>query len=135
MKLIKTIFVFSTFLLAFSAIANDRYTNYQAQGEWYSSVSNPSVKVFIKGTFLYAQAMDDRLNFPPVRLKRVSGRLLNEYTNEYIRIQDFNHDKYDDVGVLKSVSYGGSNRCYAIFEYQPGFYSYKSRSTKTVCIE
>ena len=136
MKWIKTL-LFSLSILAISTTvtANNRYINFDGQGVWTSNSSTPAVRVYIKGSYLYAQAKNRKLKLPATKLKRVNGNLLNEYTHEYIRIQDFNHDKFADIGILKSVGYGGSNRCYAVFEYLPKFYSYKARSKKTVCID
>jgi len=122
-------------LVTNTAIANDRFNNYEGQREWYSSSVTPAVKVYIKGSFIYALVNNRKINLPPIKLKQVSGNLLNEYATDYIRIEDFTHDRFSDIGVLKSVGYGGSNRCYAIFEYSPKFYSYKSKSRKTVCID
>lgn len=136
MKIIKKSLISLLFILvATNAMSNDRYANYEAQGEWYSNSTNPAVKVFIRGSYVYAELRNRKQNLPATKLKRVNGVLLNEYTNQFIRIQDFNSDKFADIGVLKSVSYGGSNRCYSVFVYSPKFYTYKSKSSKTVCIE
>lgn len=136
MKVTNKIFLglFVLFIAA-SATANDKYANFQGQGEWYSSASNPAVKIFIKGVHVYAESLNRKLNLSATQLKRVNGGLLNEYTNQYIKVQDFNHDGFDDIGVLKSVSYGAGTRCYSVFNYMPNYYSYKTKSTKTVCIE
>lgn len=136
MKLIrKIIFSLAVLIVATSAIANNRYVNYEGQGVWSANSSTPAVRVYIKGSYIYARLNNRSLKLPPTKLKRVNGNLLNEYTADYIHIQDFNHDKFLDIGILKSVGYGGSNRCYAVFEYLPKFYSYKSRSRTTACID
>lgn len=123
------------FVMVFAMTYTMTVMAYEGQGEWFSNSSAPAVRVYIKGSFVYAQLSDRSLNLPATKLKHVSGNLLNEYAADYIKIQDFNRDRFSDIGVLKSVGYGGSNRCYAIFEYMPSFYSYKTRSTKTVCLD
>ena len=136
MKVINIIFFgLSVLFITVSATANDKYANFQGQGEWYSSASNPAVRIFIKGTHVYAESLNRKLNLPATQLKRVNGNLLNEYTTQYIQIHDFNHDGFDDIAVLKSVSYGAGTRCYSVFSYMPSYYAYKSKSAKTVCIE
>jgi len=140
MKLINKIFFSLSILIVATvvttaAIADIRGNNYNGQGEWYSNSATPAVKVFIKDAFVYVKLNNRKLNLSPVKLKQVNGNLLNEYTADYILIQDFTQDRFLDIGVLKSVGYGGSNRCYAVFEYFPKFYSYKSKSRKTVCID
>ena len=140
MKLINKIFFSLSILIVATvvttaAIADVRDNNYNGQGEWYSNSGTPSVKVFIKEAFVYVQLNNRKLNLSPVKLKQVNGNLLNEYGADFIRIQDFTQDRFSDIGVLKSVGYGGSNRCYAVFEYSPKSYSYKSKSRKTVCID
>ena len=133
MKLIKKL-IFSFSVLLVVAISTATLAS-PSQKEWYSNSSNPAVKVFIKGAFVYAQISNRSLDMPAAKLKYVSGNLLNEYGADYIHIKDFTHDGLLDIGVLTSVGYGGSNRCYAVFEYSPSFYVYETRSKKTVCFE
>jgi len=139
MKLIKKrIFSFSASLIiaisAMSVISSPAFAN-SNQKVWYSNSSNPAVKVYIKGSFVYAQISNRSLDMPVTKLKYVSGNLLNEFGADYIHIKDFSHNGLLDIGVLTSVGYGGSNRCYKVYEYSPKFYVYKSRAKKTVCFE
>jgi len=138
MKQIKqTIFPFSAALGVALSLAVFTTSLYAAghQTEWFSNYGTPSVKVYIKNAFVYAQVSKRNLDLSATKLKYVNGRLLNEYDTDYIQIKDYNGDGYSDIGVLTSVGYGGSNQCYAVFEYLPDFYGYKTRSKKTVCIE
>jgi len=138
MKQIKqTIFPFSAALgvaLSLGIITTNLYAAGN-QTEWFSNSGIPNVKVYIKNAFVYAQVSKRDLDLSANKLKYVNGRLLNEYGAEYIQIKDYNGDGYSDIGVLTSVGYGGSNQCYAVFEYLPNFYGYKTRSKKTVCVE
>ena len=114
-----------------SATANNRYTNFDGQGVWTENSSSPAIEVTLKGSALYAKLADQKL--PAIRLKTINSRLLNEYTEQYIKMQDYSGDGYTDIAVLKSVGFAGENRCYSVFEYLPSFYSFRSRSSKTIC--
>ena len=114
-----------------SATANNRYTNFDGQGVWTENSSSPAIEVTLKGSALYAKLADQKL--PAIRLKTINSRLLNEYTEQYIKMQDYSGDGYTDIAVLKSVGFAGANRCYSVFEYLPSFYSFRSRSSKTIC--
>jgi len=138
MKQIKqTIFPFSASLVMvlFLTIITTSLSAAGNTKQWFSNSGLPNVRVYIKNAFVYAQVSRRNLNLPASKLKYVNGRLLNEYNADYIQIKDYNGDGYSDIGVLTSVGYGGSNQCYAVFEYLPKFYSYKTRSKKTVCVE
>ncbi len=131
---IKKIFI-SVLLLSFwsSSFANNRYGSYEGQGRWTSTSITPTVEVYLKGSSIYAKPQDKTLDMPATRLKRVNSNLLNEYTEQFILLEDFNGDSYQDIGVLKSIKLGGNSLCYSIYEYQPAFYVYRSRASKTVC--
>lgn len=124
----------------FSASANNRSANAEGQGRWIYDQSNPAIEVFIQGSSVYAKTIGQSKssaspNLPAIKLKKVNSPLLNEYTEQFIKIQDFNNDMLMDIGILKSVGYGGGERCYSVFEYKPNFYSFSSRATKTVCVK
>jgi len=139
MKILKMLVLpLGLFFYALSVQANNRYENYQGQGTWSFSSNKQSVQVFIKGSYVYAQAQNQK-QLPAARLKRVNSNLLNDYTGQYIVIEDFNNDGWQDIGVLKSVGFTGNRElqyehCYAVFDYVPGFYSFRSRPSKTVCL-
>ena len=139
MKIINVKLLLSSMLISVfvSTLATDRYVNYESQGLWTSVSSKPAVKVFIEGSAVKAKLLTESsgADLPAIKLKTINSLLLNEYTEDYIKIQDFNNNGQVDIGILKSVGYGGSKRCYSVFEYQPDFYSYSSRATKTICIE
>lgn len=128
-------------LMSFSASANNRYINTDGQGIWVSDAGEPVVEVYIKGASVYAKlkAQSEKtknvINLPATKLKKINSNLLNEYTEQFVLIRDFNKDNLMDVGVLKSVGYGSGDRCYSVFEYQPDFYSFSSRASKTICIQ
>ena len=137
MRFIMKVFVYTLlagFLLASTsmALANERYTSFDGQGLWTSDSSSPAVEVSIKGQYVYARFMDDN-NFPAIRLKRFNTNLLNEYTEQFIKLQDYNKDGYLDIAVLKSSGYGGSDLCYSVFKFRPDFYTYEGRKSMTVC--
>ena len=134
---LKSLILISVFIMSASAIANDRYINYDGQGVWTTESNTPAVKVYIQGASVYAGiiAQNNNIELPPIRLKRVNSNLLNEYTDHFIRIQDFNNDGWQDVAILKSAGYGTSTLCYSVFEYQPDFYSYSPHASKTICID
>ena len=128
------------FLSMFNASANNRYINTEDQGKWIYDQSNPAIEVFIQDSSVYAKIITQSKssaseNLPGIRLKTVNSLLLNEYTEHFIKIQDFNNDAFADIGILKSVGYGGGDRCYSVFEYKPSFYSFSPRATKTVCVK
>ncbi len=123
----KILFLFTLMVAATSLSAS------QNQTEWYSATGSPAVRVFVKGAYVYAQLDQGGLNDSAIKLKHVNGDLLHEYGADYIRIRDFNADGSFDIGVLTGAGYGGSDMCYAVFEYLPDFYAYKTRSSKTVC--
>ncbi len=132
----KRIFSLSVLLiLAISMIPLANADQQTSQKEWYSYSNNPTVKAYIKGSFVYAQISTRNLEMPASKLKSISGYLLNEYGADYIHIEDLNHNGRLDIGILTSVGYGGSNPCYAVFEYSPSFYVFKTRSRKTICLE
>ncbi len=119
-----------------AATATDRYVNYESQGVWSSVLSKPAVKVFIENSVVKAKLLtESKVDLPAIKLKKINSLLLNEYTEHYINLQDFDNDGLLDIGVLKSVGYGGGKRCYSVFEYKPDFYSYSSKVKKTICIE
>lgn len=126
-------------LNATRAEANNRYENYQGQGVWSFDSDKQSIKVFIKGLSVYAQTRDSADLLPAIRLKKINSNLLNDYTDHYVLIEDFNNNGWQDIGVLKSVGFDGksvnsmSHYCYAVFEYQPDFYGFRAHSSKTVC--
>jgi len=142
LKVVGKVIVIVPFLLLsmFNVSANNRYTNAEGQGKWIYDQSAPAIEVFIKGSSVYAKIYaqsksNASVDLPAIQLKKVNSPLLNEYTEEFIKIQDFNQDKLMDIGILKSVGYGGGERCYSVFEYQPNFYSFNSRATKTICVK
>ena len=114
------------------AYANERYTSFDGQGLWTSDSNSPAVEVSIKGQYVYARFVSDN-NFPAIRLKRFNSNLLNEYTEQFIKLQDYNKDGYLDIAVLKSAGYGGSDLCYSVFKFRPDFYTYDGRKSMTVC--
>lgn len=116
-----------------ATMANDRYINYEGQGIWTSGSGSPVVQVTLKGSSVYAKVIGQDL--PDIRLKTINSELLNEYTERFIMMQDYTKDNFTDIAVLKSVGFGGANRCYSVFEYLPDFYSFRSRSTKTICLD
>ena len=124
----------ATILMIFSntVFSNERYTSFEGQGLWTSDSSSPVVEVSIKGQYIYAKFIDDN-NFPAIKLKRFNTNLLNEYTEQFIKFQDYNKDGYLDIAVLKSAGYGGSNLCYSVFKFRPDFYTYEGRKSLTVC--
>ncbi len=135
MKFKKSLFLSLLLLLiASNTMSSERNTGnnviYDGQGEWYTDATIPAVNVFIQGSYVYAEAA----NRTATKLKQLNGVLRDEYGAEYIRVRDFTHDRFADVAVLTSVGYSGSDRCYAVFEYLPKQQKYKSRSTKTVCL-
>ena len=134
MKISKILSIVIISLLVSNTFANNRYNNYQGQGVWFSESGMPLVEVTIKGAYVYAHLRDQKV-LPAVKLKSINSELLNEYTEKFILLQDYNADDFNDVAVLKSVGYGGANRCYSVFEYVPSVFSYRSRSTKTVCVK
>lgn len=120
--------------------ANTRYNNSAEMYTWVSGDSAPVVEVFIKETSVFAKIKakstdHNNLELPAIELKHLNSRLFDEYKDHYILIQDFNSDTFQDIGVMKSIGYGGANRCYSIFEYQPAFYSFRSHASKTVCVK
>ncbi|MEE9445751.1 MAG: hypothetical protein V3V19_08820 [Cocleimonas sp.] len=126
---------FTTLFLATTATnasANDRYISFDGQGIWSSDSSSPAVEVSIKGRYVYAQFVDEN-NFPALRLKRFNSSLLNEYTEQFVKLQDYNKDGYLDIAVLKSASYGGDSLCYSVFNFLPNLYTYDARKSMTVC--
>lgn len=133
-------FAGSLMLISFGASANNRYINADGQGKWFSDSGESVVEVFIKDASVYAKIKAQSINtknaldLPATKLKKINSNLLNEYTEQFIVIRDFNKDNLMDVGVLKSVGYGSGDRCYSVFEYQPDFYSFSSRASKTICI-
>jgi hypothetical protein len=139
MKISKIIFLSVSLLFSAASVqANNRYENYQGQGIWSFRSDKQAVQVFIKGSNVYAQ-VQSQTQLPATRLKRVNSNLLNDYTGQYIVIEDFNNDGWQDIGVLKSVGFTGNRECqgehcYAVFEYVPGFYSFRSKASKTVCL-
>ncbi|MEE9326330.1 MAG: hypothetical protein V3U71_03465 [Cocleimonas sp.] len=138
MKLLKPLNYFTVSflmmaLLLSTAHANNRYTNYEGQGVWNSVSSEPVVRVTIQGSTVKVNTTSS--NLPEISLKKVNSHLLNEYTEHYIRIQDYNNDGFVDIGVLKSAGLGGSKLCYAVYAYKPDFYSFSARASKTICID
>ncbi len=132
----KTLVFILGMILFSTAQANNRYENYQGQGTWSFNSAKQSVQVFVKGAYVYAQTQKE---LPASRLKRFNSNLLNGFTEQFIVIQDVNNDGWQDVAVLKSVGFAGNGdsrnaRCYAVFEYVPGVYSFKTRPGKTVCM-
>ncbi len=115
-----------------TVFSNERHFNFDGQALWASKSSSPAVEVTIKGRYVYAQFIDDN-KFPAIRLKRFNANLLNEYTEDFIKLQDYNKDGYLDIAVLKSAGYGGSNLCYSVFKFLPDFYTYEGRKSLTVC--
>lgn len=125
-------FLMMTLLLS-TAQANNRYTNYEGQGVWNSVSSQPVVRVTIQASTVKVNTTSS--NLPEISLKKVNSDLLNEYTEHYIRIQDYNNDGFVDIGVLKSAGLGGSKLCYAVYPYKANFYSFSARASKTICID
>ncbi len=128
----------SLLFMSVSVQANNRYENYRGQGNWSFNSNKQAVQVFIKGSYVYARAQSQP-PLPATRLKRVNSNLLNDYTGQYIVIEDFNHDGWQDVAVLKSIGFSGNRElayehCYAVFDYVPAFYSFRSKASKTVCL-
>jgi len=132
----KLLMIIGLLITAFNAVGNDRYINFDGQGIWTTELNTPAVSVFLKDSSVYAKisAQNSANNLPPIRLKRINSDLLNEHTENFIRIHDYNDDGWLDVAVLKSSGYGLSKLCYSVFEYQPDFYSYSPRVSKTICI-
>lgn len=114
-------------------MANSRYSNYRGQGVWTSDSSLQSINVTLKGSSLYAQIAGAKL--PAIRLKTINSELLNEYTEQFVKLQDYTGDGNTDIAILKSVGFAGANRCYSVFEYIPSFYSFRGKSSKTICFE
>lgn len=132
----------SAFILSVAniALAKDSYTDYKGKGVWESVASQPVFKVFIdkasvKAILLNQGSESDSKNnqLPAIRLKSVNNVLFNEYAKDYININDFDHDGWLDVGILKSLGYGGGKRCYSVYQYKPELYSFSSRASKTAC--
>jgi len=134
-NLINNLLALSICLIATNAIANDRYNNSEAQGVWKSAADSPALEVFIKGSSIYAKLGGKSQDLPAIRLRKINNNLLNEYTNEYIRLEDYNRDGLTDIAVLKSVGKRKNKHCYSVFEYKADFYSFSSHATKTICVE
>jgi cbb3-type cytochrome oxidase subunit 1 len=132
MKTLTVSFLMMVLMLS-TAYPNNRYTNYEGQGVWNSVSSEPVVRVTIQGSTVKVNAIASGL--PAISLKKVNSHLLNEYTEHYIKIQDYNNDGFVDIGVLKSAGLGGSKLCYAVYAYKPDFYSFSARASKTICID
>lgn len=128
-----TAFIFIFLLVMFNISANSRYINAEGQKLWVSDEGEPVVEVFIKGASVFAKVR--AVDLPAIELKKINSNLLNENTEQFILIRDFNQDGLMDVGVMKSIGYGSGDRCYSVFEYKPAFYSFSSRVSKTVCIK
>ena len=120
----------------FGASTTDRYENYEGQGVWNSVSSQPPVRVFIDGTTVKVKLLTESSEneLPAIKLKTISSLLLNDHTADYIKINDYNDDGYNDIAVLKSVGYSGNKKCYSVFPYKPDYFSFSSRPIKTVCI-
>ena len=97
---------------------------------WYSTSGSPNVTVAIDGTKVTATVWSD---IPSVDLQVVNTLLVDEFPNQYVKIQDYNKDGVLDVGIMKGVGYGGSNACYSVYEYDPVAFSYRNDATMTFC--
>lgn len=130
---IKSLTTIVLFFTLFNVTANNRYGSYEGQGRWSSASTTPVVEVYLKGAYIYAKSFIRSFDLPESQLKTINSNLLNEYKDQFILVEDFNNDSFNDIGVLKSAGLGGSPLCYSIFEYMPEFYVYRSKSNKTVC--
>ena len=59
--------------------------------------------------------------------------LWKEYQKGYIRYGDFDGDKVQDLALLSSISYGGTNPCYEIYYYDTNKHHYLPSGEPLVC--
>lgn len=100
----------------------------------HQSTNPPLSLSFSEGYLSVLVLLDPDLQLPPIRLGRVNRDLLEQHPNDYLLVRDLNGDGITEIAVLKSTGYGEGNRCYRVFQYQPGFYSFSPRPVKTVCL-
>ncbi len=97
---------------------------------WYLGSGTPDVEVTIVNSKVTAKAWS---NMPSIELQTINALLLSENTERYIQIKDYNSDGVLDIGVMKGSGYGGSNACYAVYEYDSLVYSYSNKASMTAC--
>ncbi len=97
---------------------------------WYLGSGTPDVSVTVVDSKIMAKAWS---NIPSIELQTINTLLLSEHADDYVMIKDYNSDGVLDVGVMKGSGYGGSNACYAVYEYDALVYSYRNKASMTVC--
>lgn len=58
-------------------------------------------------------------NQPLKPIAPIDSFLWQEYQRGYIKYGDFDKDKVQELALLTSISYGGTNPCYRLYHYNP----------------
>ena len=104
--------------------------NLQATEVWVSDKSNPTITVSIHDKKVWIKTLK---TLAITKVRAVNRSLLDQHKENYIKIKDFNEDGTKDVGVLDGVGYGGNNKCYSVYEYDPVALTYKNKASFTAC--
>ena len=70
----------------------------------------------------------------PVRVGQLDSRLLNEWGHLYLRVNDYDRDGWQDLAIMTSAGRGQySQRCYAIYRYNPVSRQFRQRKSFDRC--
>lgn len=97
---------------------------------WHSGNGRMEVWVSIEKSDVNVTVWSD---VPVMTLQKVNSHLWETYGKQYISINDFNRDGQLDIGVMEGAGLAGNDKCYAVYEYMPEQFSYRSKSSMTVC--
>ncbi len=70
---------------------------------------------FIQETVVLLQVGESQ----PVVLESIYPMLYAGWRNQYLKVNDYDHDGLNDLAILQSVGHGGNDRCYAVYRYNP----------------
>ena len=132
MTLFKTIAV-ATLSLLLPACSHSTTTKNKISTEiWASKYGKPNITVRVKNNMV---TVKNTKKNPKVKqnLQYTNSLLLNRFSKKYIKIRDYTSNGYNDIAIMKGAGYGGNNRCYKIYPYQPLKMRFDKRSQLTVC--
>lgn len=69
----------------------------------------------------------------PVQVSSVNLPLLRQWNRIYFKISDYDWDGMNDLAILQSVGRVGTQRCYAIYRYDPVTAMFRSKKSFDRC--
>lgn len=107
-------------------------TTVQSPGSHLMSF-NVNNKILAHLTLQETQIMVQTGHAPAVQVSSVNLPLLRQWNRIYFKINDYDWDGLNDLAILQSVGRVGTQRCYAIYRYNPATGRFRQKKSFDRC--